>query len=1118
MYAITVSAEDAANNPGILATSDFTLTVEVPDNVAPTADAIILGAVDETAAPVSIDLLADANAADGDGDTLAVDPISVTVLDQGGNPVSFTLDGATLSIDPAQFAALDAGESATVTVGYDIIDGRGGVTPNTATLSVDGVDDASAPTVSIAGTPTALESGDDGTQTTLLFDLAYTGGANETRDVTYTVNGDARTATVTFLDGAGSLAVSVDNDDLANGTDNVTVVLTGIGDNVTDMVDIAARTATGTVSEDDFAPVAVADTANTAQGAPVTFDPAANDTDADGGPLVVTGIDTGATTGGTVILNANGTVTVTPDAGFTGQIAFGYTVADSAGNLDAAGSAAVTVTGGVDTRPTVRIEAEDGTLSGGFSVESGERIRTTDAGEATYDLSAIAPRRLSRADRLLGRERRREQRRRDHVLGLGRLVLRHARARRGHAERQLQRRRTSARRRWTAIFKLGADGLLTLTAQAQGSEIVRIDWIELIPTGAPPAGNAAPTAVTLTPVVAGIAEDTLAATKVADIAVTDDGQGANTFALTGEDAGLFEIVGNELFLKAGQTLDATANPTLDVAVTVNDASVGADPDAVSALLSIPVSGAGDPPSVSVSVGAPVTEGAPATATLTLTATSDQPITVSLALSGTGPDAATVGAGGDVAFNAAGAATLDVTIPAGALSVDVTLPTFDDTLDEADLEGFAVAITAANVGAAIDGAAEQVAFGAPATGGVLDDDAPVTPDEVVLRINAFGAEVAATDGGPVWQADLKDDCSNSRKTRTAPILMGVVPGAQDRGDTQGFLGDAPDGVPAAVLGTARSSNNPFGYAIPVADIGGNGAYTVNLYLAELFPGNQTVGDRVFDITIEGDNSGVLDNFDPSSPNGGANNLRVVSYDVTVTDGVLNIDFAQELAANGGSDNPIVNAIEVIKRGAGTPDTDAPTAAIVLGNPATSTDPLLVSVTLADASGINEATLGAEDLELTVSGFTIPDADAGIAFTGFSGGVATYTVAAPAGGWTDGLPVSVQLRAGEVADGAATPNVNDAVSQSISVAVGGGTGGGEDAVVFRINAGGVQVSANDGGPDVAGRQHREPDLVLDGHRQSRRCPARGLCRRSRCHPRNPARAGSGYGPFQRCRVQL
>ena len=143
VYAITVSAEDAANNPGILATSDFTLTVEVPDNVAPTADAIILGAVDETAAPVSIDLLADANAADGDGDTLAVDPISVTVLDQGGNPVSFTLDGATLSIDPAQFAALDAGESATVTVGYDIIDGQGGVTPNTATLSVDGVDDAS---------------------------------------------------------------------------------------------------------------------------------------------------------------------------------------------------------------------------------------------------------------------------------------------------------------------------------------------------------------------------------------------------------------------------------------------------------------------------------------------------------------------------------------------------------------------------------------------------------------------------------------------------------------------------------------------------------------------------------------------------------------------------------------------------------------------------------------------------------------------------------------------------------------------------------------------------------------------------------------------------------------
>ena len=512
VYAITVSAEDAANNPGILATSDFTLTVEVPDNVAPTADAIILGAVDETAAPVSIDLLADANAADGDGDTLAVDPTSVTVQDQGGNPVSFTLDGATLSIDPAQFAALDAGESATVTVSYDIIDGRGGVTPNTATLSVDGVDDASAPTVSIAGTPTAPESGDDGTQTTLLFDLAYTGGANETRDVTYTVNGDARTATVTFLDGAGSLAVSVDNDDLANGTDDITVVLTGIGDNVADMVDIAARTATGTVSEDDFAPVAVADTPSTAQNTPLTFDPAANDTDADGGPLVVTAIDTGATTGGTVILNADGTVTVTPEAGFTGQIAFGYTVADSAGNRRAGHGRRHRHRRRRHAPDPIRIEAESGTLVGRVLRREGhpDPLPATEDGEATYDLSGIAPGnylvRLGYWDENDG----------ESTIGVTVTSQAGTTFSDGFtldedtpsnvASSQNFREKTL-----DSTLTLGASGVLTLVGQSLGNgsdwEIVRIDYIELIPTGAP-AGNAAPTAVTLTPAVAGIAEDT----------------------------------------------------------------------------------------------------------------------------------------------------------------------------------------------------------------------------------------------------------------------------------------------------------------------------------------------------------------------------------------------------------------------------------------------------------------------------------------------------------------------------------------------------------------------------------------------------------------------------------
>ncbi|MCG6157666.1 hypothetical protein, partial [Rubinisphaera margarita] len=72
---------------------------------------------------------------------------------------------------------------------------------------------------------------------------------------------------------------------------------------------------------------------------------------------------------------------------------------------------------------------------------------------------------------------------------------------------------------------------------------------------APPA-NTAPT-VALQNTTTTLAENanTTARTKVADIVVTDDGQGTNTLSLTGTDSALFEIDGTELFLIAGASLD-----------------------------------------------------------------------------------------------------------------------------------------------------------------------------------------------------------------------------------------------------------------------------------------------------------------------------------------------------------------------------------------------------------------------------------------------------------------------------------------------------------------------------------------------------------------------------------
>jgi Ca2+-binding RTX toxin-like protein len=76
---------------------------------------------------------------------------------------------------------------------------------------------------------------------------------------------------------------------------------------------------------------------------------------------------------------------------------------------------------------------------------------------------------------------------------------------------------------------------------------------------------------------------TAAAIKVADIAVTDVDGGANLLSLAGGDAALFQIIGGDLWLRAGAHLDFETNPVLNVTVNVNDASVGGPVDASSSL-------------------------------------------------------------------------------------------------------------------------------------------------------------------------------------------------------------------------------------------------------------------------------------------------------------------------------------------------------------------------------------------------------------------------------------------------------------------------------------------------------------------------------------------------------
>ncbi len=95
------------------------------------------------------------------------------------------------------------------------------------------------------------------------------------------------------------------------------------------------------------------------------------------------------------------------------------------------------------------------------------------------------------------------------------------------------------------------------------------------------AANLPPTAVTLQNTVTSISETTNMSSdvRVADISVTDDGQGTNNLSVSGPDAASFEIVGSSPFLKAGTSLSHASKPTLSVTVAVDDPTVGASPDA-----------------------------------------------------------------------------------------------------------------------------------------------------------------------------------------------------------------------------------------------------------------------------------------------------------------------------------------------------------------------------------------------------------------------------------------------------------------------------------------------------------------------------------------------------------
>ncbi|MDB4293342.1 malectin domain-containing carbohydrate-binding protein [Maribacter sp.] len=151
----------------------------------------------------------------------------------------------------------------------------------------------------------------------------------------------------------------------------------------------------------------------------------------------------------------------------------------------------------------------------------------------------------------------------------------------------------------------------------------------------------------------------------------------------------------------------------------------------------------------------------------------------------------------------------------------------------------------------------------------------------LRINSGGDQVIY--GSETFVADTH--FNGSGKTYGNNSIVDIA--ATDRDDL--YLSE-------------RSSQTTFGYAIPLE----NGNYTLMLHFAEIYwgatgGGQGTEAKRVFSVEMEGNS--IISDYDINLEVGSMTAV-VKTYEVTITDGELNLDFSASV------NQPKISAIEIL----------------------------------------------------------------------------------------------------------------------------------------------------------------------------------------------------------------
>ncbi|WP_327328886.1 malectin domain-containing carbohydrate-binding protein [Halobellus limi] len=296
------------------------------------------------------------------------------------------------------------------------------------------------------------------------------------------------------------------------------------------------------------------------------------------------------------------------------------------------------------------------------------------------------------------------------------------------------------------------------------------------------------------------------------------------------------------------------------------------------------------------------------------------------------------------------------------------------------------------------------------------------DQVVHRLHAGSGTISAIDGGPDWGSD-------SQYMTTA-------------GDTSDWTGttytvgpSVPASTPDAVFETERypTGGSTIDYDLPVTQ---GETYEVRLYFIEQYSDTQNPGDRVFDVTIDGQT--VLNDYDVVA-DVGYKNATMESFEVTADDGTLDLSFSQ---ASGAS--PFMYGVEVVKSGASN---QAPNASLTASSTSVETS---------------------QTVDFDAAGSSDPDGSIASYEWDFDDGT-TATGPTPSHSYDSAGTYTVEVTVTD--DGGATDTATTTVTVTESTT---------SSILYRLNAGGPEIAAIDGGPDWESDNTTQPSqhIIDDG----------------------------------------